>query len=46
MQQYIVAGGLIVLGVLLWVVTWLINRQLGIRAPGITDPMHLAEPPD
>jgi amino acid transporter len=45
-QQYIVAGGLIVLGVLLWVVTWLINRQLGIRAPGITDPMHLAEPPD
>ena len=34
------------LGVLLWALTWLINRQLGIRAPGITDPMQLAEPPD
>ena len=34
------------LGVLLWTLTWLINRQLGIGAPGITDPMQLAEPPD
>ena len=45
-QQYVVAGGLVVLGVLLWGLTWLINRQLGVRTPGITDPMHLAEPPD
>ena len=34
------------LGVLLWALTWLINRELGIGAPGITDPMQLAEPPD
>jgi APA family basic amino acid/polyamine antiporter len=45
-EHYVVAGALVVLGVLLWELTWLINRQLGIRAPGITDPMHLAEPPD
>ena len=45
-QQYIVAGALIALGVLLWGLTWLVNRQLGIRTSGITDPMHLAEPPD
>jgi basic amino acid/polyamine antiporter, APA family len=45
-QQYVVAGGLVVLGVLLWAVTWLINRQLGIRTKGITDPVHLGAPPD
>lgn len=45
-QQYVVAGALIVLGVLLWALTWLVNRQLGIRGAHITDAMHLAGPPD
>jgi APA family basic amino acid/polyamine antiporter len=44
-QQYVVAGALIALGVGLWGLTWLINRKLGIRTSGITDPMRLAEPP-
>jgi hypothetical protein len=45
-QEYLVAGGLMVVGVLLWALTILINRQLGIRDGMITDPVHLAKPPD
>jgi hypothetical protein len=37
-QQYLLAGALIVTGVVLFGVTTLINRQLGIRGRGITDP--------
>jgi amino acid transporter len=44
-QQYVVAGGLLVLGLILWVITVLINRRLGIEATRITDVEHLAEPP-
>jgi basic amino acid/polyamine antiporter, APA family len=40
-QQYVVAGGLLVLGVVLWVITWLINRRLGITETRITDVEHL-----
>jgi len=46
MQQYVVAGGLIMLGVLLWALTRLVNRRLGIHDGRITDPMHLGAPPD
>ncbi|MGZ8803489.1 MAG: amino acid permease, partial [Mycobacterium sp.] len=45
-QQYIVAGGLVILGVVLFFLTQLINRQLGIRDGRITDPAHLGSGPD
>ncbi|OBG83192.1 amino acid permease [Mycobacterium sp. E802] len=43
--QYVLALGLVATGVVLFLITKLINRQLGIRGPGITDPTHLAEAP-
>ncbi|WP_193046395.1 APC family permease [Mycolicibacterium baixiangningiae] len=45
-QQYYVALILVAIGIVLFFVTMLINRQLGIRGTGITDPTHLAERPD
>ncbi len=45
-QQYIVAGVLVALGVVLFFVTQLINRQLGIRDAHITDPTHLGAGPN
>lgn len=45
-QQYIVAGVLVALGVVLFFVTQLINRQLGIRDARISDPTHLGAGPD
>ncbi|MBB2990711.1 amino acid transporter [Mycolicibacterium iranicum] len=45
-QQYIVAGGLVVVGILLFFLTQLINKQLGIRDAHITDPTHLGSAPD
>ncbi|KHO17786.1 APC family permease [Mycolicibacterium setense] len=44
-EQYILALALVVIGVVLFGVTMLINRQLGIRGPGITDPTHLGDAP-
>ncbi|MGW0159612.1 APC family permease [Mycobacterium sp. NPDC003323] len=44
-QQYVLAGALIVTGIVLFFLTTLINRQLGIRGPGITDPTHLGDAP-
>jgi APA family basic amino acid/polyamine antiporter len=45
-QQYILALILIAIGIVLFFLTMLINRQLGIRGTGIIDPTHLAESPD
>ena len=45
-QQYLLAGVLIAIGIVLFFITMLINRQLGIRDAGITDPTHLGAPPD
>jgi len=45
-QQYVVAGALVVIGIALFFVTQLINRQLGIRDGHITDPTHLGSGPD
>lgn len=42
----ILAGILVAVGIVLFFITMLINRQLGIRDAGITDPTHLAESPD
>ena len=44
--QYLLAGILVVIGIALFGITKLINKQLGIKADGITDPTHLAETPD
>lgn len=45
-QQYVLAGILVVIGIVLFFVTMGINRQLGIRGSGIIDPVHLGEAPD
>ncbi|MGE2834360.1 APC family permease [Mycobacterium sp. SMC-4] len=45
-QQYIVAGALIVTGIALFFLTRAINRQLGIRNGQITDPAHLGSGPE
>ena len=45
-QQYVVAGGLVVLGVVLFFVTQLINKRLGISDAKITDPTQLGNAPD
>ena len=45
-QQYLLALILIAIGIVLFFLTMLINRQLGIRDAGITDPTHLGAAPD
>jgi amino acid transporter len=37
---------LVAIGIVLFFVTMMINRQVGIRSTGITDPTHLAGAPD
>lgn len=44
-EQYILALALVVTGIVLFGVTMLINRQLGIQGAGITDPTHLGDAP-
>jgi amino acid transporter len=44
--QYLLAGILLLTGIVLFGITVLINKQLGIKTKGITDPTHLAETPD
>ncbi|CRZ18924.1 APC family permease [Mycolicibacterium neworleansense] len=44
-EQYILALALVATGVVLFGITMLINRQLGIRGAGITDPTHLSDAP-
>jgi amino acid transporter len=44
-QQYLVAGVLVVIGIVLFFVTMGINRRLGVTDAGITDPTHLGEAP-
>lgn len=43
--QYLLAGILIVVGVALFGLTKLINKQLGVRTAGISDPTHLGDAP-
>jgi amino acid transporter len=45
-QQYVLALILVGIGIVLFFVTMAINRQLGIRGTGITDPTHLGSAPD
>jgi basic amino acid/polyamine antiporter, APA family len=45
LQQYVLAGALVILGIVLFGITLAINRAVGIRGPGITDVEKLdAEP--
>jgi APA family basic amino acid/polyamine antiporter len=44
-QQYLLAGILVVIGIVLFFITMAINRRLGIKDAGITDPTHLGGPP-
>jgi len=46
LQQYVLALILVGIGVALFFVTMAINRRLGIRDAGITDPTHLGQAPD
>src|SRR3978361_889318 len=41
-QQYVLAGILVAIGIVLFLVTRVINRRLGVRDAGITDPTQLA----
>jgi basic amino acid/polyamine antiporter, APA family len=45
-QQYVLAMILVGIGILLFLLTMAINRQLGMRDAGITDPTHLGSAPD
>ena len=45
-MQYVLAGILVLVGIALFGVTTRVNKQLGIRRPGITDPTHLGDAPD
>jgi amino acid transporter len=45
-QQYVLALILVAIGIVLFFITMLINRQLGIRDAGIKDPRSLGAPPD
>jgi amino acid transporter len=44
-QQYLVAGVLIIIGIVLFFLTTLINKQMGLKGQ-ITDPAHIADKPD
>ena len=44
-QQYLLAGILVLIGIGLFLLTMVINRQLGIRDAGIRDPKNLGEAP-
>ncbi|MCP9271419.1 APC family permease [Mycolicibacterium arenosum] len=43
--QYLLAGILIVVGAVLFFVTKLINKQLGVKTAGLSDPTQLGEAP-
>jgi amino acid transporter len=45
-QQYLLAAVLIGIGIVLFFLTMAINRQLGIKGQGISDPRHLGDAPD
>jgi basic amino acid/polyamine antiporter, APA family len=44
-QQYLLAGILVVIGIVLFFITMVINRRVGVQDAGITDPTHLGEAP-
>ncbi|HEX5144100.1 MAG TPA: APC family permease [Mycobacterium sp.] len=45
-QQYVLSGVLIAIGIVLFFITMAFNRQLGIKGAAITDLTHLGDAPD
>ena len=45
-QQYLLASILIGIGMVLFVITLVVNRRLGVPDAGITDPTHLGDAPE
>jgi amino acid transporter len=41
MIQYKIAGGLLVLGIVLWAITWMVNRGVRAKKTGFRDIEHL-----
>lgn len=41
MQEYKIAGGLLALGIILWAITWVINRSVYAKKTYIRDPEHI-----
>jgi basic amino acid/polyamine antiporter, APA family len=44
-QQYLLAGILVVIGIVLFFITMVINRRVGVQDAGIKDPTRLGEAP-
>jgi basic amino acid/polyamine antiporter, APA family len=44
--QYLLAGVLVGIGMVLFVITMAVNRRLGVTDAGITDPTHLGDAPE
>lgn len=40
-QQYVIAGAMLALGVVLWFVTWTVNRAVRAQRTGFRDPEHI-----
>lgn len=40
-EQYVIAGGLLALGVILWAITWFINRAVYAKRTYMRDPEHI-----
>jgi amino acid transporter len=40
-QQYVIGGGLLVLGIVLWAITWFLNRALYAKKTYMRDPEHI-----
>jgi basic amino acid/polyamine antiporter, APA family len=42
-EQYVIAGGLMVVGLVLWVITWLVNRGARAKKTGFRDIEHMED---
>ena len=42
-EQYVIAGGMMVVGLVLWVVTWLVNRGARAKKTGFRDIEHMED---
>jgi hypothetical protein len=43
LDQYKIAGGLLVLGIVLWAITWMVNRGIRAKKTGFRDIEHLED---
>jgi APA family basic amino acid/polyamine antiporter len=42
-EQYVIAGGMMVVGLVLWVITWLVNRGARAKKTGFRDIEHMED---